>query len=403
MTVATPDEPAILSEHDMRLPVRDSTELQGVIIPWAKPTLPEAARERVLEALDSSWISHGPFVRELEQRIAELCGVKYGIAVANGTVAIHLALLGLGLQPGDEVIVPGFTFVAVANMAISVGATPVYADVDPDTWCLDLTAVKDAITARTKVICVVNLYGNVGDLQALRDLADSHNIVLLEDNAESFGTMVHGRMAGSVGHLATLSFQATKTITTGEGGMVLTDSDALWEKMVLLRDHGMRKDRRYWHDVVGYNFRLTNLQAALGCTQLDVLDEIFENRRRIHKSYLDALKSCAGFVPQTYRQGVQPVLWAFAGRVEVNKGGSADLRQLRDHCIQELMRKGIETRPGFYAMSSLPPYDAPELEISSRLAASVISLPTYSDLTNEDIKYVCENFIEILSEASASQ
>lgn len=395
--------PSEASEHSLGLPTRDGGAPQGVKIPWAKPVVSDGARARVLEALDSNWISHGPFVRELEQRVADICGVKHAIAVANGTVAIQLALLCLDLKAGDEVIVPGFTFVAVANMVMSVGAIPVYVDVDPDTWCLDVGAVEKAISARTSVISVVNLYGNVGDLQALRSLADSHGIILLEDNAESFGTLTDGRMAGSVGHIATLSFQATKTITTGEGGMVLTNSDAFQEKMVLLRDHGMRKDRRYWHDIVGYNFRLTNLQAALGCAQLDVVGSIFESRRRIHRTYLDCLSSCAAFVPQTYHKGVDPVLWAFAGCVGRGERDLDVLTALRNSCIQKLMALGIETRPGFYAMSSLPPYDAPELPVSSRLAASVISLPTYCDLTDQDIQYVCDSFIKILSEATGSQ
>lgn len=363
---------------------------ETIHIPWAQPKLFGNEESMVIDALRSAWISGGPYVQRLERAAAERMQVAEAVAVANGTVALELALRGLGIGPGDEVIVPGFTFVAAANMILSVGATPLYADIDARSWLLDPDEIHRLATPRTKAVLPVHLYGNVADMDAITSHAKAHNLVVLEDAAEAAFSRFDGKCAGTMGSVGTFSFHATKTITTGEGGLVVTNDHGLAQRMRVIRDHGMRQDKRYWHDVVGYNFRLTNLQAAIGCAQLDHLDEIRADRRRIHVLYRDALQSCSGVRLQHFADHVDPVLWVIAVLIE-----DADLsrqRSRRDRIMAAMLEDGIETRPGFYALSLMPPYDAPQLPHALAASAGVISLPTFLDLTGEQIGYICDRF-----------
>jgi perosamine synthetase len=282
--------------------------MAGDWIPWAKPTLYGDEIDTVVDALRSTWISGGPYVDAFEDEIARRLDSPYAIAVSNGTTALHLAFLGLGIGPGDEVIVPGFTFVAAANMALAVGANLVFADVDPSTWLLEPASVARLISPRTRAIVVVHLYGNVADMDALLEIAGEHRTAVVEDAAEAAFCRHKGRFAGTMGDVGTLSFQATKTITTGEGGMVLTGDEQMFRRMLLLRDHGMRQDKRYWHDVVGYNYRLTNLQAALGCAQLRHLDTIRAERARVHRTYRNCLAGINNFQQQVFDKDVDALL-----------------------------------------------------------------------------------------------
>jgi perosamine synthetase len=359
-------------------------------IPWAKPALYGDEADAVVDALRSTWISGGPYVDAFEKEMALRLGSPYAIAVSNGTTALHLALLGLGIGPGDEVVVPAFTFVAAANMALAAGANLVFADVDPFTWLIEPVSVARVISPRTRAIVAVHLYGNVADMDALAEIASEHRTALVEDAAEACFSRYKGRSAGTMGHVGTLSFQATKTITTGEGGMVLTPDERMFRRMVLLRDHGMRQDKRYWHDVVGYNYRLTNLQAALGCAQLRHLETIRTERARVHQTYRDCLADTDNFQQQVFREGVDALLWTFAGRIEGAECDTDKLEARRDAVIGIMKERGIETRPGFYALSTLPPYGCPELPNASRVAASVISLPTYPSLADQTIERICD-------------
>lgn len=363
------------------------------MIPWAKPTLHGKEKEYVVDALDSTWISGGKYVERLERELPEILGARHGVAVSNGTTALHLAFLACGIGPGDEVIVPGYSFVAVANMVMAVGATPVFADVDADTWLLDPGTVEVLITGKTKAISPVHLYGNVAAMDAIMVLADRHGITVIEDAAEAAFSRFGGRCAGTIGALGTLSFHATKTLTTGEGGMVLTDDAALHRTMILLRDHGMRKSKRYWHDAVGYNFRMTNLQAAMGCAQLDQLDFIRGERKRVYAAYRSNLSGDARFRIQHFEDAVDPVVWTFGVRLQPD-GSALD----RDRVIERLGEAGIETRPGFYPFSEMPPYDCPDLPVTLDVSRNVILLPTYPDLDNGTIAHICDRFRSVLAE-----
>lgn len=360
-------------------------------IPWAKPFLYGNERTAVLDALESTWISGGPYVSRLEAECAERMGVRRAIATSNGTTSLHLALLGLGIGPGDEVIVPGFTFVAPVNMVLAVGATPVFVDVEPDTWLMDPSAVRIAITSKTRAVIPVHLYGNVADMKTICAIAQSEDCSVIEDAAEATFSRREGRYAGTVGHIGSFSFHATKTITTGEGGLVVTNDDQLADRMLMIRDHGMRKDRRYWHDVVGFNFRMTNLSAAIGCGQLENLSTIFRERSRLYGAYTERLQNLRGIQVQAFPPGVDPVLWTFGVRLEPNLAG------MRDAICKELADAQIETRPGFYFFGDMPPYNCPDLPVSREVSRSVILLPTYPQLTDGDVDYICQTLRQAVS------
>lgn len=363
------------------------------MIPWAKPCLFGNEKELVMDALRSTWISGGEYVDRFENDFAGTIGTKYAVTTSNGTTALHLALLALEVGPGDEVIVPDFTFVACANTVLYTGARPVYVDIDPRTWCIDPEKVEKAITERTKAIIPVHLYGNVCDMEALTDISKKHDLLLIEDVAEALFSKYRGRYAGSFGDVSCFSFQATKTITMGEGGAVLTDDKRLMERMRVLRSHGMREGKRYWHDFVGYNYRLTNMQAALGCAQLEKKDLLITEKKRIYERYRKNLSDMEGIELQYIPKEIEPVIWAIALKMdpEYFKGE-------RDFLINELLRRGVETRPGFYPFSVMPIYDAPSFPVAESVGRNVLSLPSYPFISDAEIDYICEQMRELREE-----
>jgi perosamine synthetase len=353
-------------------------------IPWTQPDYWGAEREYVLEALESTWISGGPFVDRFEARFAAVTGARHALTASNGTSALHMAFLALGIGPGDEVIVPGFAFQAAANVALHVGARPVFVEIDRETWCLTAEAVARSLTPRTKAIVPVHTYGNVCDMDAILALAGQAGIAVVEDAAEAFCSRFKGKHAGTMGTVGTFSFHPTKTMTTGEGGMVTTADEALRDRMALYRSHGMPRTR-YRHVVVGHNFRLTNLQAALGCAQLENIDVILRERKRVHARYDAGLADIAGVRPQRFPGDVEPVLWAIALMLDARA-----FPQGRDAVMGQLQEAQIETRPGFYAASVQPLYSCPRLPICEEVGAQVISLPTFASMTDDQIDFVCQ-------------
>jgi len=361
------------------------------MIPWAKPYFFGNEKDFLLKALHSTWISGGEYVNKFESDFARLIGRKYAVTTSNGTTALHLALMGVGVGPGDEVIVPGFTFVAAANTVLQTGAQPVYVDVDSKTWCLDVNEVEKSITDKTKAIIPVHIYGNVCDMRALMKIAKDYDLIIIEDVAEAVFSKYRGKFAGSFGDLACFSFHATKTITMGEGGAVLTDEEKLNNRMRIMRSHGMRETKRYWHDVVGYNYRLTNLQAGLGCAQLENADKIIKEKMRVYQKYLENLSDVPGIEFQHISNEVKPIIWAVA--IKINpKYFKGD----RNFLIRELLKRNIETRPGFYPFSIMPLYNTSPLPISESISKNIISLPSYPSLSYDDIDYICHQLKSLM-------
>lgn len=355
-----------------------------VRIPWAKPVFSGNEQRYVSEAIASTWISGGNFVDRFEREFAGYVGSSYAMTSSNGTTALHMAFLSLSVGPGDEVVVPGFAFMAAANVALHLGAKPVFSEVDPDTWCMTAKDVETCLSPRTKAIVPVHTYGNVCAMDEITDLAKHRSVAVVEDAAEAFGSRYKNRQAGSMGQLGTFSFHATKTITTGEGGMVITDSADLRDRLYLFRNHGMLRSR-YWHEVPGHNFRLTNMQAAMGCAQLERIDQVVSERRRVYASYKKCLSTLPGVTLQQYGPDVDPVVWAIALTLDPQA-----YPQGRDAVMRQLEEVGIETRNGFYAASMLRHiYDCPTLAICEDLGRQVISLPTYCGLQDSDIQFIC--------------
>jgi perosamine synthetase len=360
------------------------------VIPWARPHLFGDEAERMREALLSSWISGGPFIEQFEEAIREFVGARFACATSNGTTALHLAFLALGIGPGSEVIVPGFAYLGAANIALLCGARPVFAEVDPATWCLTAEAVERVLTPRTKAVIAIHTYGNMCEADALKALLVEKEIPLIEDAAEALGSSYKGEAAGSLGVVGTYSFHATKTLTTGEGGMVVTDDGDVFERMQLYRSHGMARDvRYYWHEVAGHNFRLTNFQAAMGCAQFAHFAEVKRRREALHRQYRERLQSERGVTLQQFTESVTPVLWALALRLD-----PATFPQGRDAVVDEMRERGIECRPGFYAASQQPLYSAAPLPVCEDLARQVISLPCYVGLEEDQVGYICRTLLE---------
>jgi perosamine synthetase len=362
-------------------------------IPVAAPILAGNERRYVMDCLDSTWISSaGEYIERFEHAFAELCEVKHAVSCSNGTTALHLALMALGVSPGDEVIVPTLTFVATANAVTYCGARPVFVDAEPETWNIDPNLIEAKITERTKGIIVVHLFGHPVDMDPVLSIARRHHLFVLEDAAQAHGAEYKGRRVGSLGDMAAFSFFGNKIITTGEGGMVVTNNASAAAQMNLLKNHGMDPTRRYWHPVVGYNYRMTNVAAAIGLAQLEKVDWQLARRRQVVSWYRSTLGDASRFGWQKERDCNRAVWWMFS----IAPGD--DSPTPRDEIMGRLHERGIETRPMVYPIHQLPPYaqseNANEFPVANRLARCGLNLPTWAGLTWDDVDYVCQNLLE---------
>ncbi|MEX3931245.1 DegT/DnrJ/EryC1/StrS family aminotransferase [Paraburkholderia phymatum] len=348
----------------------------------AQPTLNGNERKYVLDCIDSTWISSaGKYITAFEEAFARFCGVKHAIATNNGTTALHLALVALGLQAGDEVIIPTVTYIATANAVRYCGATPVLVDVQAETMNIDPAEIERKITPRTKGIIPVHLYGHPAAMDAINEIARKHELWVVEDAAEAHGAEVHGRKVGTLGTCATFSFFGNKIVTTGEGGMVTTDDDKLAESLRLFRGQGMDLKRRYWFPVIGYNYRMTNIEAAIGLAQLENVEPALAFRSQLADWYNEELSSLKDeLVLPTQDNGTKHVYWMYT--VFLKAGDS----RRRDSLMRVMDEEGIETRPVFYPMHVLPPYaEATSYPVADTWAQRGINLPTHQGLTREDV------------------
>ncbi len=353
-------------------------------IPVYQPSLRGREQEYVQECLATGWISSkGTFVSRFESAFAAYVGSRYATAVCNGTVALHLALVALGVGPGDEVIVPTFTYIASVNAIRYCGATPVFVDSTADTWQLDPQDVRRKLSPRTRAIMAVHLYGHAADLEALREIASEAGIFLVEDCAEAFGTLFSGRHVGTFGQLGAFSFFGNKTITTGEGGMVTTDDETLFDRLVHFKGQGLAKYREYWHDVVGYNYRMTNVAAAIGLAQLERADELIAQKIRLAEWYREGLVPLNQVAFHESDPRVRHTHWMVTILLQ-------DPRD-RDPLRQSLAAAGIETRPTFHPVHGMPPY-ADKFQrhpVAESLGWRGINLPSWPDLSREAVDQVC--------------
>jgi perosamine synthetase len=345
----------------------------------SQPKLVGNAEKYVSQCVNSGWLTQGPRVKEFEERFASYIGMKHGIATTSGTTALHLVLAAMNIGPGDEVIVPNLTFVATANAVKYCGATPVFVDVDSDTWNINPKVARLSITSRTKAIIVVHLYGLSADMSAFYGIGEDFDIPILEDAAEAIGGEYKGRKLGSIGHAAVFSFYGNKTITTGEGGMIVTDDEWLNHRLRHLRGQALDPKLRYFHTEVGFNYRMTDLQAAIGLSQIEIIDSLVKSRQRVWSLYADSF------------QGSE-IGWQYARFVCRHAGWMfvALFKDRNTRCNAELAleKENIETRPMFVPMSKLPMYaDSAKWEfpVSLDIAERGLCLPTHSYVTDEDI------------------
>ncbi|MBR2539715.1 MAG: DegT/DnrJ/EryC1/StrS family aminotransferase [Mogibacterium sp.] len=364
----------------------------------ANPVFKGNEKKYLTECIDTGWVSaNGRFVKEFQSEFAKFCGTDYAIACSNGTVTLHLALIALGIKPGDEVIMPTLTYIATANAVKMVGGTPVFVDSDPDTWNVDPAKIEAAITPRTKAIIPVHLYGLSCDMTAIMDISRKYNIPVVEDAAEAHGAMWDGKRVGSMGAIGSFSFFGNKIITCGEGGMVTTNDEELYNTMKLYHSQGVDpKQKRYWHMVAGYNYRMTNMQAAIGLGQLEDIDWHIGERRRVSASYNSKFQDMLdGYV--TVQKVANPenhVYWMNC--IELTD----KVKKERDQVMAEMEQKNIEMRPLFYPMHVMPPYEdkSASFPIAEKIGARGICLPTHAGMDEEKIEYVVKSLQEIICE-----
>jgi len=352
-------------------------------IPVYRPYLNGNEKKYVLDCLDSTWISSkGKYVEEFESKFSMYVGSKYATSVCNGTVALHLALLTLGIGYGDEVIVPTLTYIASVNAIRYTGATPVFVDSESSFWQIDPVDVRRKITTKTKAVMAVHLYGHSCDMDILKEICNENDLFLIEDCAEAIGSEYKGSKVGTFGDISTFSFFGNKTITTGEGGMVVTNNPTLNDRAVHFKGQGLAKYREYWHDIIGYNYRMTNVCAAIGLAQLEQVDLIIKKKQSVVEMYKKYLSSKVEFHNQD--DNTFHSYWMFTIL--------APDPSLRDIIRGHLRDSGVETRPMFYPVHTMPMYDDnfQKYPVAENLAWRGINLPSFPDLKESEIFFICD-------------
>ncbi len=363
-------------------------------IPVSQPSITHLEREYLADVLNSGYVSPiGQYIDRFEERFAEYCGTRYALTTSTGTAAIHLALVSYGIKKGDEVIVPNITFISTANAVSYTGAKVVLVDIESDSLCIDPLEVEKAITERTKAIIPVHLYGHPANMTELNKLAKKYNLLVLEDAAQAHGAEVLGQRTGSLGNCGIFSFFGNKIITCGQGGMITTNDEEFYQRAKSLRGYAMSPDKKYWHLEVGYNYRMTNMQAALGLAQLKRIDELIARKREIFSLYQENLSGISGLKLNFTAKWALNVYWLVC--LEIEDYTERD----RNNLINALKLCGIDSRPYFYPISDMPMYanNATQTPVSHKIYKRGICLPSYFDMKNEDIVYICETLRSYLS------
>lgn len=352
---------------------------------YTKPSITTLEIGYATDAASNGWGEHCyDYIHRFEKQFRQHLGVRHAIATSSGTGALHLGMAALGIGPGDEVILGDINWIASAAPITYLGATPVLVDVLPDSWCLDPAAVEAAITPRTKAIMAVHLYGNLCDMDALAAIAARHGLHLIEDAAEAIGSIWHGHCAGSIGTFGAFSFHGTKTITTGEGGIFVTNDDTLYERVLTLSNHGRARGetRQFWPERVGFKYKMSNVQAAIGCAQMERIDELIAGKRRVFDHYREALRNLPlSMNPEP--AGTSNGYWMPTVVVD------ASIRFDREALLTAFRADNIDGRVFFWPLSSLPMFEVrPEHNVSHSLSARAVNLPSYHDLSGEDMDRV---------------
>jgi perosamine synthetase len=383
-----------LLEDDIRVvPVLDVDEKvvdlaifdKRAYLPVAEPQFGDSELRYVSECILAGWVSSGgKFVKKFEDCFAEFCETRFAVTTANGTAALHLSMLALEIGPGDEVIIPSLTFISTANAVTYTGAKPTFVDSEPYTWNIDPDGIKKAITSRTKAIIPVHLYGHPADMAPILEIANKYGLAVVEDAAEAHGALCNGKKVGSLGEIGIFSFFGNKTITTGEGGMIVTDDQKLAEKLCILRDHGMDKKRRYWHPVLGYNYRMTNIQAALGVAQMERIDQIIEKKRRNAAAFNKELQDIPGIILPPDAAWARNIYWMYSILVDEEK-----FKISSKELGERLKERDIETRSLFTPVHQQPIYNTGQsLPVSERLSRCGLSLPSSVNLKGNEIERI---------------
>jgi perosamine synthetase len=361
------------------------------------PDIGETELRYVLDAVGSGWVSsRGPYVREFENRFAAYCDARYGVSASNGTAALHLALASLRVGPGDEVIVPALTFIATAAAVAYTGATPVFAESDPNTWCIDPNSVRRLITPHTRAVIPVHLYGHPADMNPILATAEEYQLAVIEDAAEAHGSTYYGRRVGGIGRMAIFSFYGNKTITAGEGGMLVTNDAALAARARLLSNHAMDPEKRYWHEEIGYNYRMSNVQAALALAQFERIEPLIERKREIFRWYKEFLSEIEGLE-------LNPEM-PWAGNSYWLTCVVLPRRVCRDAVMAKLEMSAIEVRPFFHPIHRLPAFrgnarKAESLNVAEDLACRGISLPSGARLNKDDVRHISAVLLEAIRDS----
>lgn len=369
-------------------------------IPVAGPSITQREIDYVTDAVTNAWYGNANMYHaRFEAAFAAYVGRKYAMALPSCTSAIHLSLLALGVGPGDEVIIPDSTWIASAAPITYVGATPVFVDVEPDTWCIRPDAFKSAITSRTKAVILVDLYGSMPDMDALLPIAEAHGIAVIEDAAESLGSTYHGIPAGGFGETSVFSFHGSKTLTTGEGGMLVTDRKDIYERALFLRDHGRKVgDVQFFNTEVAFKYKMSSMQAALGLAQLERVDELVNKKRQIFSWYKNAFAEDAGITLNAEPTNTTNSYWM--STVAWDKS----LKVSKDEVVMSMRESGVDVRPFFHPLSSLPAYtslaasqgSASKNFVAYDIGSRAINLPSGFSLSPEDVSHTRESLIAAL-------